>query len=166
MKPPILPQDEHRLVLQVIQPGLLGLMDGAVSTLAPLFAAAGLTGEPHKAFLVGMAAALGAALSMGLAEALSDDGKLSGRGHPFLRGTVTGVGTFLGGTFHTLPFLIPHLGLALVLASAVVLLELFAIAWIRYRYMRSPLGSTVVQVLVGGGLVFLVGLTLGRVGGG
>ncbi|MEZ0348068.1 MAG: VIT family protein [Thermus sp.] len=166
MKPSPVPEHEHRIVLQVVQPGLLGLMDGSVSTLAPLFAAAGLTGNPHSAFLVGMAAALGAALSMGLAEALSDDGKLSGRGHPMLRGSVTGIGTFLGGTFHTLPFLISHLGLALGLASTVVVLELLAIAWIRYRYMRSPLGATVVQVLVGGGLVFLVGLTLGRLGPG
>lgn len=162
----LLPQDERRLILQVIQPGLLGLMDGSVSTLAPLFAAAGITQNPRGAFLVGMAAALGAALSMGLAEALSDDGKLSGRGHPLLRGAVTGLGTFLGGTFHTLPFLIPHLGIALALATTVVVLELFTIAWIRYRYMRSPLGSTVLQVVVGGGLVFLVGLTLGWFGGG
>ncbi|GAA5335162.1 VIT1/CCC1 transporter family protein [Thermus hydrothermalis] len=159
MDPRTLPEDEHRLVLQVVQPGLLGLMDGSVSTLAPLFAAAGLTGNPHSAFLVGIAAALGAALSMGLAEALSDDGKLSGRGHPVLRGSVTG-----GETFHTLPLLIPHMGVAL--APAVVVLVLLAIAWIRYRYMRSPLGATVAQVLVGGGLVFLVGLTLGRLGGG
>ncbi|WP_353513868.1 VIT family protein [Thermus sp. LT1-2-5] len=166
MKPPNAPEHEHRLVLQVVQPGLLGLMDGSVSTLAPLFAAAGLTGNPHSAFLVGMAAALGAALSMGFAEALSDDGKLSGRGHPVLRGGVTALGTFLGGTFHTLPFLIPRLGVALALASTVVVLELLTIAWIRYRYMRSPLGATVVQVLVGGGLVFLLGLTLGRLGGG
>ncbi|WP_243029207.1 VIT family protein [Thermus albus] len=153
-----------RLILQVVQPGLLGLMDGSVSTLAPLFAAAELTRQPHSAFLVGMAAALGAALSMGLAEALSDDGRLSGRGHPFLRGFVTGVGTFLGGTFHTLPFLIPNIQLALLLASSVVVLELLAIAWIRYRYMGSHLGSTILQVLVGGLFVFLIGLTLGRFG--
>lgn len=158
-------QDEKRLVLQVVQPGLLGLMDGSVSTLAPLFAAAELTQKPHSAFLVGMAAALGAALSMGLAEALSDDGRLSGRGHPFLRGGVTGLGTFLGGTFHTLPFLIPSIQLALLLASGIVILELLTIAWIRYRYMKSPLEATVLQVLVGGLIVFFLGLTLGRLGG-
>lgn len=156
---------EHRLILQVVQPGLLGLMDGSVSTLAPLFATAGITQNPHSAFLVGMAAALGAALSMGLAEALSDDGRLSGRGHPLLRGGVTGLGTFLGGMGHTLPFLIPHLSLALALASAVVFLELLAITWIRVRYMKSPPLSTLVQVLLGGLVVFGLGLTLGRVGG-
>ncbi|WP_157205766.1 VIT family protein [Calidithermus timidus] len=129
-------------------------------------AAAGVTGNPFRTFLVGMAAALGAALSMGLAKALSDDGRLSGRGQPLLRGGVTGLGTFLGGTFHTLPFLIPHLGIAMALASTVVVLELLVIAWIRYRYMRSSLGSTVFQVLVGGGPVFLVGLSLGRMRGG
>ncbi|GAB5602282.1 hypothetical protein FJNA_08070 [Thermus sp. FJN-A] len=157
--------EDHRFVLQVVQPGLLGLMDGSVSTLAPLFAAAGLTRNPHDAFLVGVAAALGAALSMGLAEALSDDGKVTGRGSPVLRGGVTGLATFLGGMFHTLPFLIPHIRVALALASAVVVLELLAIAYIRYHFMQSPLVQTVAQVILGGGLVFLVGLTLGRLGG-
>ncbi|RTH22769.1 VIT family protein [Thermus scotoductus] len=157
---------DQRFVLQVVQPALLGLMDGSVSTLAPLLATAGLTQSPHATFLVGMAAALGAALSMGLAEALSDDGKVTGRGHPVLRGGVTGLATFLGGMFHTLPFLIPHIQAALALAYAVVALELLTIAYIRYHYMESPLGRTVVQVLVGGFLVFLVGLTLGRFGGG
>lgn len=156
--------EDQRFVLQVVQPGLLGLMDGSVSTLAPLFATAGITQNPHDAFLVGTAAAVGAALSMGLAEALSDDGKVTGRGHPALRGGVTGLATFLGGMFHTLPFLIPHIHLALLLAYAVVVTELLAIAYIRYHYMRSPLAQTVVQVIVGGGLVFLVGLTLGRLG--
>lgn len=165
MKPADLVQSEHQLILQVVQPALLGLMDGSVSTLAPLFAAAELTGQPHSAFLVGMAAALGAGISMGLAEAVSDDGRLSGRGHPLLRGGVTGLATFLGGTFHTLPFLIPQIRLALFLASLVVVVELLAIAWIRYRYMKSSLWSTVIQVLVGGLIVFFVGLTLGRFGG-
>jgi VIT1/CCC1 family predicted Fe2+/Mn2+ transporter len=158
--------EEQRFVLQVVQPALLGLMDGSVSTLAPLFATAGLTQSPHDTFLVGVAASLGAALSMGLAEALSDDGKVTGRGHPVLRGGVTGLATFLGGMFHTLPFLIPHIQLALALAYTVVALELLTIAYIRYRYMRSSLGRTVVQVLLGGFMVFLVGLTLGRFGGG
>lgn len=161
----LLPKDQ-RFVLQVVQPALLGLMDGSVSTLAPIFAAAGLTQRSHDAFLVGLAASLGAALSMGLAEALSDDGKVTGRGHPVLRGGVTGLATFLGGMFHTLPFLIPQVRTALFLASAVVAVELLAIAYIRYHFMGSPLLRTVVQVVLGGGLVFLVGLTLGRLGGG
>lgn len=155
-----------QLVLQVVQPALLGLMDGSVSTLAPIFATAGLTGKPLDAFLVGLAASVGAAISMGIAEALSDDGKLSGRGHPWLRGGVTGLATMLGGMMHTFPFLIPDLRLALSLAYAVVVVELLVIAWIRFHYMHSRLGKTVVQVLLGGGVVFLVGLWLGRMGAG
>jgi len=154
-----------RFVLQIVQPALLGFTDGAVSTLAPLFATAELTGRPWAAFVVGMAASLGAGLSMGLAEALSDDGRVTGRGPPWLRGAVTGGATVLGGTLHALPFLLPHLGLALALASAIVGLELVTIAWVRHRYMGSPLGPTVLQVLVGGALVFLVGLAMGRWGG-
>ena len=155
-----------RLVLQVVQPGLLGLMDGSVSTLAPLFAAAALTGRAHAAFFVGLAASVGAGISMGLAEALSDDGTVTGRGNPWARGAVTGGGTTLGGMFHTLPFLITNLGTALSLAYAVVVLELLAIAYIRYRYMASPLGRTIVQVILGGALVFAIGLWLGRLGAG
>ena len=155
-----------RLVLQVVQPGLLGLMDGSVSTLAPLFAAAALTGRAHAAFFVGLAASVGAGISMGLAEALSDDGTVTGRGNPWARGAVTGGGTTLGGMFHTLPFLITNLGTALSLAYAVVVLELLAIAYIRYRYMASPLGRTIVQVILGGALVFAIGLWLGKLGAG
>ena len=119
--------DTHRLVLQRVQPALLGLMDGSVSTLAPLFAAAELTHSPMAAFYVGLSASLGAGISMGLAEALSDDGVISGRGNPWTRGLITGIGTVLGGMFHTFPFLIPDLGLALT------------IAYIRRHYMQSPL---------------------------
>lgn len=155
---------DHRFVLQVVQPGLLGLMDGSVSTLAPLFAAAALTGKPQDAFFVGLAASIGAGISMGLAEALSDDGVVSGRGTPLFRGSITGVATFLGGMFHTLPFLIPDLRAALTLAYAVVVLELVVIAIIRFHYMKSPLGRTVVQVVLGGGLVFAIGVWLGRIG--
>ncbi len=158
--------DEHKFVLQIVQPALLGLMDGSVSTLAPLFATATLTGSPHDAFFVGLAASLGAAISMGLAEALSDDGVISGRGSPLLRGGVTGGATFLGGMFHTLPFLIPHLGTALMLAYAVVVMELLAIAYIRFRFMKTPLGKTIVQVILGGGVVFAIGVWLGRLGAG
>jgi VIT1/CCC1 family predicted Fe2+/Mn2+ transporter len=155
---------ERVRILQVIQPGLLGLMDGSVSTLAPLFATAALTGRAHSAFLVGAAASAGAAISMGLAEALSDDGELSGRGNPLTRGAVTGFGTLIGGMGHTLPFLIADLRTALSVAYVVVVIELIAIAYIRYRYMRSPLIKTIVQVIGGGGIVFALGLLLGRLG--
>jgi len=170
-KPPTKPglpvtHHEHRFVLQVVQPALLGLMDGSVSTLAPLFAAAALTGKPQDAFFVGLAASIGAAISMGLAEALSDDGVVSGRGTPLFRGGITGIATFLGGMFHTLPFLIPDLRTALTLAYAVVVFELITIAIIRFRYMKSPFGRTIVQVILGGGLVFAIGVWLGRLGAG
>jgi VIT1/CCC1 family predicted Fe2+/Mn2+ transporter len=160
------PKEERRLILQIVQPGLLGLMDGSVSTLAPLFATAAMTGKPHDAFVVGLAASLGAGISMGLAEALSDDGEISGRGNPLIRGSVTGLGTANGGMGHTLPFLLPQLGAALTLAYIVVVIELLAIAFIRFRFMRTPLGRTIVQVIGGGAIVFAVGLLLGRFGAG
>ncbi|MER3429069.1 MAG: VIT family protein [Pyrinomonas sp.] len=153
-------------VLQKVQPSLLGLMDGSVSTLAPLFAAAELTADAHKAFFVGLAASVGAGISMGLAEALSDDGRVTGRGRPVVRGTITGLATVLGGMLHTLPFLIGDIHVALYLAYAVVVIELIAIAYLRFRYMGTPLAKTIVQVIVGGGIVFAVGLWLGTVGGG
>jgi VIT1/CCC1 family predicted Fe2+/Mn2+ transporter len=153
-------------VLQRVQPALLGLMDGSVSTLAPIFAAAGLTGKPIDAFFVGLAASVGAGISMGLAEALSDDGKVTGRGSPLSRGAITGIGTTVGGMLHTFPFLIPRLSLALRCAYAVVVFELLAIAVIRYKFMQTPLAKTVVQVIVGGGIVFAIGLWLGRLGAG
>ncbi|RYZ23079.1 MAG: VIT family protein [Chitinophagaceae bacterium] len=148
-------------VIQKVQPALLGLMDGSVSTLAPLFATAGITHNSMSAFYVGLAASLGAGISMGLAEALSDDGAMTGRGAPLMRGLITGGATLLGGMLHTLPFLIADLTAALHLAYIVVVLELLAIAWIRYKYMDSPLAKTVGQVIVGGGVVFGVGLWLG-----
>jgi VIT1/CCC1 family predicted Fe2+/Mn2+ transporter len=154
------------VVLQEIQPGLLGLMDGSVSTLAPIFAAAGLTGRPLSAFFVGLAASLGAAISMGLSEALSDDGTVTGRGGPLRRGAITGVATGIGGMLHTLPFLLSDLGIALKVAYAVVAFELIAIAYIRYRFMGGKLASTVVQVVIGGGIVFAIGVWLGRIGAG
>jgi len=153
-------------LLQKVQPGLLGLMDGSVSTLAPIFAAAGLTGRSMSAFFVGVAASVGAGISMGLAEALSDDGKVTGRGTPVLRGGITGIATAVGGMLHTLPFLIPDLHVALRLAYAVVAVELLGIAYIRFRFMKTPLAKTVVQVIVGGGIVFLIGVWLGRIGAG
>jgi VIT1/CCC1 family predicted Fe2+/Mn2+ transporter len=151
-------------VLQSVQPALLGLMDGSVSTLAPLFAAAGFTGVAFRAFLIGLAASVGAGVSMGLAEALSDDGKVTGRGHPIRRGAITGVATTIGGMLHTLPFLIPNIRLALHTAYAVVVVELLAIAYIRYRYMATPLAKTVLQVIVGGLIVLAIGVGLGKVG--
>jgi len=155
---------ERSFVLQKVQPALLGLMDGSVSTLGPLFAAAGLTHDPHKAFFVGLAASLGAGISMGLSEALSDDGKVSGRGAPVSRGIITGLATAIGGMLHTLPFLIGSLMLALHLAYGVVIFELLAIAYIRFHFMKSPLGQTIVQVIIGGGIVFAIGIWLGTLG--
>ena len=157
---------DHAFVLQKVQPALLGLMDGSVSTLAPLFAAAGLTGDSYKAFYVGLAASVGAGISMGLAEALSDDGKVTGRGSPWVRGAITGVATILGGMLHTLPFLLPNLRVALHAAYAVVVIELLAIAFIRYKFMKTPLISTIMQVIVGGGIVFAIGIWLGQLGAG
>src|SRR5215468_5009748 len=148
-------------VLQIVQPGLAGLMDGSVSTLAPVFAAAFASRNTHFAFEVGLAASVGAGISMGFAEALSDDGSLTGRGHPWIRGTVCGLMTALGGIGHTLPFLIPHFTAAFTVAVIVVLAELSVIAWIRHRYMDSPIISATVQVLIGGILVFLAGVLIG-----
>ncbi len=152
----------HRLfLLQVVQPGLVGLMDGSVSTLAPLFAAAFATRNTWATFLVGLAASLGAGISMGFAEALSDDGSLTGRGRPWVRGFITGLMTTLGGIGHALPFLIPHLQTATVVAVAVVLVELGVIAWVRHRYMDASLAAAVFQVVIGGLLVFLTGILIG-----
>ena len=148
-------------LLQVVQPALLGLMDGSISTLAPLFASAFATQNPHTAFLIGGAAALGAGISMGFAEALSDTGKETGRGHPVARGTITGVATLIGGLLHTLPFLIPVLRLALTVAYLVVGIELVTIALIRHRYFGMSFWVSILQVIVGGGLVFLAGILIG-----
>ncbi len=154
--------ERRRFILQIIQPGLVGLMDGSVSTLAPVFAAAFATRDPWNAFLVGMAASIGAGISMGFAEALADDGKLSGRGTPLLRGIVCGLMTVAGGIGHTLPYLIPHFFVATVLACVVVALELGAIAYIQYRYMDTPPLSAVAKVVLGGALVLAVGILIGN----
>ena len=148
-------------VLQIIQPGLAGLMDGSVSTLAPVFAAAFATRSSPDAFLVGLAASVGAGISMGFAEALSDDGSLTGRGHPWVRGAVCGLMTAMGGIGHTLPFLIHDFRLAMTAAVAVVAVELAAISYIRHRYMDTPFLSAAFQVVVGGVLVFLTGILIG-----
>lgn len=155
---------KSRFVIQKVQPALLGLMDGSVSTMAPIFAAAGLTGKPMSAFFVGLAASLGSGVSMGLAEGLSDDGLVTGRGSPVIRGAITGIATALGGMLHTFPFLIPHLPVALRLAYVVVAAELLGIAFIRYKFMKTPLLKTVLQVIVGGAIVLVIGLYLGAEG--
>jgi rubrerythrin len=153
--------EKRRFALQVVQPGLVGLMDGSVSTLAPIFAAAFATHQSRAAFLVGLAASLGAGISMGFAEALSDDGTLTGRGHPWARGAVCGGMTAVGGLFHTLPFLIANVHTAMAIALAVVCVELGVISWIRHKFMDSSLTSAVLQVGLGGALVFLVGVLIG-----
>jgi VIT1/CCC1 family predicted Fe2+/Mn2+ transporter len=140
-------------------------MDGSVSTLAPVFAAAFATGRSYDAFIVGLAASIGAGISMGFAEALSDDGILSGRGKPLLRGPICGVMTALGGVGHTLPFLIADFHVAFAIAVVIVAIELAVIAWIRHRYMDTPVLSAVFQVVVGGVLVFITGILLGLLGG-
>jgi hypothetical protein len=153
--------DDREWVLQVVQPGLVGLIDGTVSTLAPIFATAFLAGA-HAAFFVGLAASFGAGISMGLSEALSDDGTLTGRGTAAKRGTITGAATALGGTLHSLPFLIPTLSVALPLALAVVACELLVISWLRRRFLRVPLTRSLVQVVAGGALVVAVGVAIGQ----
>jgi rubrerythrin len=155
-------QANRRLfVLQIVQPGLAGLMDGSVSTLAPVFAAAFATHQPWDAFKVGLAASLGAGISMGFAEALSDDGSLTGRGHPWMRGLICGLMTTLGGIGHTLPFLIPGFTAAMTAAMAVVVAELAVISWIRTKYMETSPVSAVLQVGLGGVLVFATGVLIG-----
>jgi len=163
---PEVKEDEDRarrrlFVLQIVQPGLAGLMDGSVSTLAPVFAAAFATRNTWDAFLVGMAASVGAGISMGFAEALSDDGSLTGRGHPWVRGGVCGAMTALGGVGHTLPFLIPNFHLALAVAAVIVVMELGVITWIRHRYMDTPTVAAALQVALGGALVFATGVLIG-----
>ncbi len=154
-------QAKRLFVLQVVQPGLAGLMDGSVSTLAPLFCAAFATHSSSATFLVGLAASVGAGISMGFAEALSDDGSLTGRGHPWARGFVCGLMTTLGGIGHTLPYLIPNVKTATSIAVCVVLVELGVISWVRHRFMDSPLVSAILQVMLGGALVFLAGILIG-----
>lgn len=155
---------KRRFVLQVIQPGLVGLMDGSVSTLAPVFAAAFATHTSWNAFLVGLAASLGAGISMGFAEALADDGKLSGRGTPLLRGLVCGLMTIAGGIGHTIPYLIPEFYTATLVAAVVVVFELAVIAFIQWRYMETPPVSAAAKVMLGGGLVLATGILIGQAG--
>lgn len=148
-------------VLQYVQPGLTGLIDGSISTLAPIFAAAFATHNTWQTFLVGVAASLGAGISMAFAEALADDGQISGRGNPWLRGSVTGVMTALGGLGHTLPYLIPDFRTATTIAIAVVFIELWVIAGVRSRFMETPFWRASFEVVVGGLIVFAVGILIG-----
>jgi erythrin-vacuolar iron transport family protein len=153
--------DEERFMLQRVQPALIGLIDGTVSTLAPIFATAFIAGS-RAALLVGLAAALGAAISMGLSEALSDDGSVTGRGSSVSRGLITGGATFFGGSFHALPFLISDLGTALTVAYVTVAVELITIAWIRKRFLDVSLSSSLVQVTLGGLIVAITGVAIGQ----
>ena len=155
-------QNKRLFVLQVVQPGLAGLMDGSVSTLAPLFCAAFATHNSKDTLLVGLAASIGAGISMGFAEALSDDGSLTGRGHPWARGFVCGLMTTLGGIGHTLPYLIPNYKTATAIAVCVVLAELGIISWVRHRFMDTPWAAALYQVALGGLLVFLAGILIGN----
>jgi VIT1/CCC1 family predicted Fe2+/Mn2+ transporter len=155
-------QDNHDFVLRTVQPALLGLADGSISTLAPLFAAAVATHSSHVALLVGLSAAIGAAISMGVSEALSDDGSITGRGHPLRRGIVTGLGTLVGAGGHSLPFLIGHYQTAMTVAVFVVIAELLAIAWVRWRWFPgTTVRSSIAQVTVAGLIVFGVGVLFG-----
>jgi VIT1/CCC1 family predicted Fe2+/Mn2+ transporter len=153
--------DDRSRVLKVVQPGLIGLIDGTLSTLAPIFAAAYVSGS-RAALLVGIAAALGAGISMGLSEALSDDGTLTGRGTSLTRGLITGVATFLGGSLHALPFLISKTSTALAVAYVVVSVELVLIAWVRKRFLHVSMRTSLVQVTLGGIVIAAVGALLGH----
>jgi rubrerythrin len=154
-------EERRQFVLTWVQPGLAGLMDGSVSTLAPIFAAAFATGDTWKTFLVGLAASVGAGISMGFTEAASDDGTISGRGSPVKRGVASGVMTTVGGLGHALPYLIPDFWTATIIAMVVVFFELWAIAWVQNRYMETPFWRAAMQVVVGGALVFASGILIG-----
>ena len=155
--------DERDFLLRVVQPGLVGLIDGTISSLAPIFAAA-ITSSSHTAFIVGLGVALGAGVSMGWSEAGSDTGEETGRGSAIVRGSITGGMTILGSIFHTLPFLISDLKKALIVAGIVVAIELFAIAWIRYRFLHIAMRSSLVFVAVGGIISLAIGVALGASG--
>jgi VIT1/CCC1 family predicted Fe2+/Mn2+ transporter len=154
--------NDKNFLLRIVQPGLAGLMDGSVSTLAPIFATAFATHNSHTVFLIGAASAVGAGISMAFSEGLSDDGEITGRGNPVFRGLVTGLMTFIGGFLHSLPFLIPNVHTALTLAYFVVGIELIVIALIRHKYFKTSFAVSFLQVVVGGGLVFAAGVLIGQ----
>ena len=152
---------EDSFLLQRVQPAMVGLIDGSLSTLAPIFSVAIYTHEPHAAFIAGLATSIGAGISMAYSEGLSDTGELTGRGKPFTRGLITGVGTFLGGILHTLPFLIPHYQAALVTAAVVVAFELVMLAWIRWRFFETSFVKSLGYITFGGAVIAVVGATIG-----
>jgi VIT1/CCC1 family predicted Fe2+/Mn2+ transporter len=154
--------NDKNFLLRIVQPGLAGLMDGSVSTLAPIFATAFATHNSHTVFLIGAASAVGAGISMAFSEGLSDDGEITGRGNPVFRGLVTGLMTFIGGFLHSLPFLIPNVHTALTLAYFVVGIELIVIALVRHKYFKTSFAVSFLQVVVGGGLVFAAGVLIGQ----
>jgi len=156
--------EEHHFLLQRVQPAMVGLIDGSLSTLAPIFGIAFYTHKPHTAFIAGLATSIGAAISMAFSEALSDTGELTGRGHPGVRGTITGVGTFVGGILHTLPFLITQYHLAVVVAAIVVAFELVMLAVIRWRFFQTGFLKSLVAVSTGGAVIAVVGSLIGSAG--
>jgi VIT1/CCC1 family predicted Fe2+/Mn2+ transporter len=156
--------EEHTFLLQRVQPAMIGLIDGSLSTLAPIFSVAIVTHKPHYAFIAGVATAIGAGISMAFSEGLSDTGELTGRGSPLVRGTITGVGTFIGGILHTLPFLIPHYEAAIVSAIIVVALELVVLAWLRWRFFDVNFARALASVTLGGVVIAAVSAVLGSVG--
>ena len=153
--------DEHSFLLQRVQPAMVGLIDGSLATLAPIFAVALATHKPHYAFFAGLATAIGAGVSMAFSEGLSDTGEITGRGNPFVRGAITGGGTFVGGILHTLPFLIPHYRAAIILAAVVVAFELVALAWIRWRFFATSFAKSLAYITFGGAVIAAVGASLG-----
>jgi VIT1/CCC1 family predicted Fe2+/Mn2+ transporter len=154
-------EHEQRFLLQRIQPAMVGLIDGSLSTLAPIFSVALATHKPHYAFVAGLATSIGAGISMAYSEGLSDTGELTGRGNPLTRGAITGIGTFLGGILHTLPFLIPHYGAAVITASGVVAFELVGLAWIRWRFFGTGFVRSLGFITLGGAVIALVGALIG-----
>ncbi len=156
--------EEHTFLLQRVQPAMIGLIDGSLSTLAPIFSVAIVTHKPHYAFIAGVATAIGAGISMAFSEGLSDTGELTGRGSPFVRGSITGVGTFIGGILHTLPFLIPHYEAAIISAIIVVALELIVLAWLRWRFFEVGFVRALASVTLGGVVIAVVSAALGSVG--
>jgi VIT1/CCC1 family predicted Fe2+/Mn2+ transporter len=156
--------DEHHFLLQRVQPAMVGLIDGSLSTLAPIFGIAFYTHQPHTAFIAGLATSIGAAISMAFSEGLSDTGELTGRGNPVVRGTITGVGTFLGGILHTLPFLIPHYHAAVVAAAVVVAFELVGLAVLRWRFFGTSFLKSLLAVSVAGAVIAVVGALIGSAG--
>ncbi|MDB6002958.1 MAG: protein of unknown function transrane [Rhizobacter sp.] len=158
-------RDEQSFLLQRVQPALAGLMDGSLSTLAPIFAVALATRQPHYAFLAGLATAIGAGISMAFSEGLSDTGDMTGRGNPYLRGSITGGGTLLGGLLHTLPFLIPDLRAALITAATVIVFELLALSWIRWRFFNTGFLRSFVSVTLGGVIIAVISAALGGAAG-